>query len=130
MAREISTESVSGQGNETILLVEDEQMILDLATLLLQSHGYTVLATSTPSEALDVADQHAGETLFLHSQSSHVNPVPPAAASVGSNSTNEPPDLGPTDYLGTTLGACASMFNYGLIIPTMIAAASSFGRFH
>ena len=63
--REISTESVSGRGNETILLVEDEQMILDLATLLLQSHGYTVLATSTPSAALDVADQHAGKIHML-----------------------------------------------------------------
>ena len=62
---EILKESVGIRGHETILLVEDERMILDLATLLLQSHGYTVLATSTPGEALELADQHAGEIHML-----------------------------------------------------------------
>jgi len=62
---EISTESVGGRGHETILLVEDEQMILDLATIMLQSQGYTVLATTTPGEALELADQHAGEIHIL-----------------------------------------------------------------
>lgn len=38
-------------GNETVLLVEDEQPLLRSTTLLLQRLGYTVIAVPTPSEA-------------------------------------------------------------------------------
>jgi len=43
-------------GHETILLVEDESAILDLAANLLRRQGYTVLAAATPGEALGLAD--------------------------------------------------------------------------
>jgi PAS domain S-box-containing protein len=46
------------QGHETILLVEDERPILDLTTTVLKHLGYTVLATNSPIEALQVAEQH------------------------------------------------------------------------
>jgi PAS domain S-box-containing protein len=49
------------QGNETILLVEDEPSILEVATLLLESQGYKVLAAATPGEALRIAGEHRGE---------------------------------------------------------------------
>jgi two-component system, cell cycle sensor histidine kinase and response regulator CckA len=42
-------------GNETILLVEDEPVILDLATKILRYLGYTVLAAATPRKAIESA---------------------------------------------------------------------------
>lgn len=47
-------------GDETILLVEDEPKILDLARTMLQRQGYTVLAANTPGDALRIAREHGG----------------------------------------------------------------------
>ena len=52
-------------GTETILLVEDETMILDIGTIMLESLGYDVLAASTPGEALGLAREHVGEIHLL-----------------------------------------------------------------
>ena len=43
------------QGNETILLVEDELAILRMATMMLKAFGYTVLSADTPGEAMRLA---------------------------------------------------------------------------
>jgi PAS domain S-box-containing protein len=48
------------RGSETILLVEDEPAILRMTTMMLELLGYTVLAASTPGEALRLAQEHAG----------------------------------------------------------------------
>lgn len=40
------------EGNETILLVEDEKAILKMTKMMLERLGYTVLATNNPDEAL------------------------------------------------------------------------------
>jgi PAS domain S-box-containing protein len=53
------------RGHETILLVEDEPAMLNLITLMLQRLGYTVLAASTPGEAIRLAESHAGEIHLL-----------------------------------------------------------------
>jgi PAS domain S-box-containing protein len=53
------------QGSETILLVEDEPAILDLTTMMLESQGYTVLATSTPEQAIRIANEQAGAVHLL-----------------------------------------------------------------
>lgn len=53
------------RGQETILLVEDEPAILELTTELLEMQGYTVLAASTPGEAIRLAREHSGETHLL-----------------------------------------------------------------
>ncbi|MGC8492310.1 MAG: PAS domain S-box protein [Syntrophobacteraceae bacterium] len=42
------------RGVETVLLVEDEEQILDLAKTILQQHGYQVLATANPVKALGI----------------------------------------------------------------------------
>lgn len=42
----------AARGHETILLVEDEQLTLALTTRILEELGYTVLAASTPAEAI------------------------------------------------------------------------------
>lgn len=50
--------TVAGHANETILLVEDEPSILQMATTMLKKLGYTVLAASTASDALKMARNH------------------------------------------------------------------------
>ncbi len=47
-------------GRETVLLVEDEDMIRDLIRHILESHGHPVLVASKGQEALDLAKRHAG----------------------------------------------------------------------
>ena len=47
------------RGTETVLLVEDEEMVLNLAHRILKQHGYTVLAARVPEDALQLASRHA-----------------------------------------------------------------------
>ncbi|MBU1568373.1 MAG: PocR ligand-binding domain-containing protein [Proteobacteria bacterium] len=53
------------QGQETILLVEDEPSILQLGKRMLEGMGYQVLAAATPGEALQMAEQHSGTIHLL-----------------------------------------------------------------
>ncbi len=53
------------RGTETVLLVEDEEMILRLGAKLLGFLGYTVLAAQTPSAALAIAAGHRGPIHLL-----------------------------------------------------------------
>jgi CheY-like chemotaxis protein len=53
------------RGHETILLVEDEPLILNLTTRMLQGLGYTVLAAGTPQEAIRLAGDHSSEIPLL-----------------------------------------------------------------
>jgi len=52
-------------GTETLLLVEDEPALLRLAKAMLEGAGYTVLAASTPSEAMRIAERHASIDLLV-----------------------------------------------------------------
>lgn len=52
-------------GSETILLVEDEIMILNLITKMLMDLGYRVLSANTPLEALDLAKSYTGKIDLL-----------------------------------------------------------------
>jgi PAS domain S-box-containing protein len=52
-------------GYETILLVEDEASILNMAKLMLEKLGYRVLPASTPSEAIRLAREHDEEIRLL-----------------------------------------------------------------
>jgi len=47
--------AIPSGGGETVLLVEDDQEILDLARTMLETHRYEVLAVSSPSEAIRLA---------------------------------------------------------------------------
>ncbi len=53
------------QGRETVLLVEDEKSILNLARRTLEHYGYKVLAASDPDMALTLARNHPGHIHLL-----------------------------------------------------------------
>jgi len=53
------------RGREVILLVEDEPDILKMISVILQGLGYTVLATHSPVEALNIASEHADQIHLL-----------------------------------------------------------------
>lgn len=52
-------------GGETVLLVEDEPMILELGKAMLEMLGYRVLSTGAPGEAIRLAEENAGEIHLL-----------------------------------------------------------------
>ena len=53
------------RGDETILVVDDEQEVLTLLGRFLTAQGYTVLCANRPSEALRLAEQHPGPIHLL-----------------------------------------------------------------
>ena len=55
----------AARGRETILLAEDDPLILKMTASLLERQGYTVLAANTPGEAVRLAGQHAGRIHLL-----------------------------------------------------------------
>jgi len=64
-AEEAAEKKPSERGYETILLVEDEAMLLDLGQQMLEALGYTVLAAQWPEEALRLAKEDNGEIDLL-----------------------------------------------------------------
>jgi PAS domain S-box-containing protein len=59
-----STESTL-TGHETILLVEDEPTILNMASAMLQRLGYSVIAASTPGQAMQLAKEFTAKIELL-----------------------------------------------------------------
>lgn len=53
------------QGHETILLVEDEEAILDVASMILTELGYNLVKAQSPEEALVSAQKHQGRIDLL-----------------------------------------------------------------
>ncbi|HER63500.1 MAG TPA: PAS domain-containing sensor histidine kinase [Desulfobacteraceae bacterium] len=56
---EIVTQAPKGRG-ETVLLVEDEPAIMEMARRMLEKLGYRVVATNMASEAIRLAGNHTG----------------------------------------------------------------------
>jgi PAS domain S-box-containing protein len=55
----------AGNGSETILLVEDEEAVRELASRILSAKGYSVVAATSAREAEKAAAKHAGEIHLL-----------------------------------------------------------------
>jgi PAS domain S-box-containing protein len=53
------------KGSETILLVEDQSQVRELARMTLSQKGYTVLATSSPEDAESACARHGAEIHLL-----------------------------------------------------------------
>lgn len=54
----------TGHG-ETILLVEDEPVLLEVSRTMLESLGYVVLTAAMPDEAIQRAEEHSGKIYLL-----------------------------------------------------------------
>jgi CheY-like chemotaxis protein len=52
-------------GNETILLVEDESLVLAMTKTMLELHGYHVLAAGSPGKAIGLAETYPGHIDLL-----------------------------------------------------------------
>jgi len=61
----VPEEKTAVGGRETILLVEDEPMILKMTTTMLTRLGYTVLAAPSPGEAVRLAEGYVGPIHLL-----------------------------------------------------------------
>ena len=61
----LEVETLSRNNNETVLVVEDEAVLLDINTTMLRDLGYKVLAAGTPAEAIQLAVEHAGRIDLL-----------------------------------------------------------------
>lgn len=57
--------STTDNGQATILLVEDEPDMLELVILMLEGQGYTVLATSSPVEAIQLVESYPNQIDLL-----------------------------------------------------------------
>jgi CheY-like chemotaxis protein len=66
-ANEESRDPASGEltGKETILLVEDEEMVRELAVESLRGCGYAILQASNGKEALSICESHTGKIDLL-----------------------------------------------------------------
>jgi len=54
------TRAAALMGSETLLLVEDDEMVRNLARRMLEARGYTVLSASRGEDALGVVERHDG----------------------------------------------------------------------
>jgi PAS domain S-box-containing protein len=61
----VDTAKITHGHGETILIVEDEVSILELAKRILEGLGYTVMIARLPSQALNLAEEHLGEIHLL-----------------------------------------------------------------
>lgn len=59
------TTGVSHQGSETVLLVEDDEMVRKFVLRLLSQNGYTMLEARNPEEAFRICERHADQIHLL-----------------------------------------------------------------
>jgi two-component system cell cycle sensor histidine kinase/response regulator CckA len=53
------------KGTETILIVEDEATVRDIAKRILETQGYTVMTAALPSEALSILDEYGDKIALM-----------------------------------------------------------------
>ena len=62
---DVQPEAVTEHGSETILLVEDAELLRPMIAEIISAHGYTVLAAADGFEALEVIETHEGKIDLL-----------------------------------------------------------------
>jgi CheY-like chemotaxis protein len=62
---ETADEEHPQKGTETILLVEDDPILLNLSKTILEFLGYTVILTERPEEAVRLVEEHVGDIHLL-----------------------------------------------------------------
>jgi PAS domain S-box-containing protein len=62
---EVAELPAAGKGSETILLVEDEEAVRELANIILSAKGYSVVAAKSTKEAEQFAEKHGGKIHLL-----------------------------------------------------------------
>jgi PAS domain S-box-containing protein len=62
---EVMEVQTAGKGSETILLVEDEEAVRELASRILSAKGYSVVAAKSTKEAEQFAEKHGGKIHLL-----------------------------------------------------------------
>jgi CheY-like chemotaxis protein len=66
ISKDSQTAPTGGNGEkETVLVVDDEPIILDLAEQFLQRHGYRVITATNGDEALRIYREHAIDLVIL-----------------------------------------------------------------
>lgn len=87
----------------TVLLVEDEQDVRELARAILQDHGFKVIAAANGSDALLIAEQHTGAIDLLLSDVVMPQMSGPAVARKLAQIRPEVPVLYMSGYVGDAL---------------------------
>ncbi len=64
-AQDIDQSEEIPRGSETILIVEDDSSLREVAYEFLQSSGYVVMSAGSPEDALHMAERHDGPIDFL-----------------------------------------------------------------
>jgi CheY-like chemotaxis protein len=59
-AEKVKATAESLTGSETIMVVEDDKMVRDMAKSILQKYGYSILGAPDGEEAIRVSEQHEG----------------------------------------------------------------------
>ncbi|MEE8399668.1 MAG: response regulator, partial [Desulfobacterales bacterium] len=52
------------ENSRTVLIIEDEEMVMEVTTELLKKLGYTVLSAVTGGEAIDIVNDYKGDILY------------------------------------------------------------------
>ena len=60
----VGEDPTNGRGDETILVVDDDDLVADLIEDVLRRKGYRVLVAASPSQALEIVEQE-GDALEL-----------------------------------------------------------------
>jgi CheY-like chemotaxis protein len=60
-----ATTPITVRGTETVLLVEDEEQVREVARRILERNGYSVLVAESTSDAIALADRHASDLHLL-----------------------------------------------------------------
>lgn len=63
--KDLNNSEPSAQGNDTILIIDDHEMVLDVGAQLLQRMGYCVLTATCGADAIDLYQAHQDQIKLI-----------------------------------------------------------------